>query len=97
MLWLGDRLTPARVAGLAIGFAGVVWLVVDKSGLHPGGTPLGGRRLPRRELLYGLSASLTKRRPSGVPPMAVAAGSQLVGAVVLAVPAALAWPAATPG
>ena len=31
-LWLGDRMTPARIAGLAIGFAGVVgtalWILV---------------------------------------------------------------------
>jgi multidrug transporter EmrE-like cation transporter len=39
-LWLGDRMTPARIAGLAIGFAGIVWIVAYKSGLHAGGTPL---------------------------------------------------------
>ena len=35
---------------------------------------------------YGLSPILTKRHLSGVPPLAVATGSQLVGAVLLAVP-----------
>jgi hypothetical protein len=42
---------------------------------------------------YGIGPSLTKRRLSGVPPLAVAAGSQVAAALFLAVPAALAWPA----
>ena len=33
-LWLGDRLTPLRIVGLAIGFAGVLWLGVDKAELQ---------------------------------------------------------------
>jgi drug/metabolite transporter (DMT)-like permease len=47
-------------------------------------------------VFYGLSASLTKRHLSGVPPLAVAAGSQLAAAVVLALPAAWWWPAVAP-
>ena len=46
--------------------------------------------------MYGLSASLTKRHLSGVAPMAVAAGSQLSAALVLALPAALLWPLSPP-
>ena len=42
---------------------------------------------------YGIAPSLTKRRLTGVPPLAVAAGSQVAAALLLAVPAALAWPA----
>jgi drug/metabolite transporter (DMT)-like permease len=45
---------------------------------------------------YGVSPSVTKRHLSGVSPLAVAAGSQLVGAALLAIPAVLAWPAAPP-
>jgi len=37
-LWLADRLTPARILGLGIGFAGVVWIAAYKAGLHGGGT-----------------------------------------------------------
>jgi drug/metabolite transporter (DMT)-like permease len=36
-LWLRDRLTPAQIAGLAIGFAGVVLLAWDKAGLRSSG------------------------------------------------------------
>ena len=95
-LWLGDRMTPARIAGLAIGFAGIVWIVVSKAGLHASGTPLAILACLMATACYGVSPSATKRWLTGVSPLAVAAGSQLVGALLLAVPAALAWPAATP-
>ena len=83
-------MTPLRVAGLAIGFAGVLWLGWDKADFRPGGSALGDRCVPaRRRCRYGIAPSLTKRRLAGVPPLAVAAGSQLAAAVLLAVPAAL--------
>ena len=37
-LWLKDRLTPARVLGLVIGFAGVRWLAWDKASFKLGGS-----------------------------------------------------------
>ena len=40
--------------------------------------------------------SLTKRRLGAVPPLAVAAGSQLAAVVLLALPALLWWPDVTP-
>jgi drug/metabolite transporter (DMT)-like permease len=95
-LWLGDRLTPARIAGLAIGFAGVVWIVVYKAGMHGGGTPLALLACLAAVLGYGFSPSVAKRHLAGVPPLAVAAGSQLVGAALLAMPAAVAWPSTPP-
>ena len=95
-LWLGDRMTPARVAGLAIGFAGIVWIVAYKAGLHASGTPLAILACLMATACYGVSPSVTKRWLTGASPLAVAAGSQLVGAILLALPATLAWPAATP-
>jgi len=96
VLWLGDRMTPARVAGLGIGFAGVVWIVAYKTGLHAGGTPLAVLACLMATACYGVSPSVAKRHLSGASPLAVAAGSQLVGAALLAIPAALAWPATPP-
>ena len=95
-LWLRDKPTPPRIAGLAIGFAGVLWLAWDKASFKPGGTGWATLACVGAALLYGFSASLTKRRLSGVAPMAVAAGSQLAAALVLAVPAALWWPSVAP-
>ncbi|WP_235580434.1 DMT family transporter [Rhizobacter sp. Root404] len=94
--WLKDRLTTARVVGLAIGFAGVLGLAWDSAGFKTGGSGWAAPACIAAALFYGLSASVTKRHLSGVPPLAVAAGSQLAAALVMAVPAALWWPVATP-
>ena len=99
-LWLGDRLNRSRVAGLAFGFLGVLWLAHDKASLKPGehgvSSALAILACLCATLLYGYSASFTKRRLTGVAPLAVAAGSQLSAAIVLVVPALILWPAHAP-
>jgi drug/metabolite transporter (DMT)-like permease len=98
--WLRDRPDRWRVLGLAIGFAGVLWLAGDKASLKPGehgvSPALAIAACLVATLLYGFSANFTKRYLTGVPPMALAAGSQLSAAVALAVPAAIWWPATMP-
>jgi drug/metabolite transporter (DMT)-like permease len=100
-LWLKDRLSAPRIAGLAIGFAGVLGLAGDEARLGAGADALSGVLAVLACLLasvsYGWSVNFTKRHLSGVPAMAVAAGSQLAAALVLLVPALWLWPAATPG
>lgn len=93
--WLGDRLTPSRVAGLAIGFAGVLWLAWNKASFKPGAEALGFAVLAclGATLLYGFGASMSKRWLTGVPPMAVATGSQLAATVLLLPLGMMAWPA----
>ncbi len=95
-LWLGDRMTPMRVLGLVVGFAGVLWIGWDKADFGPGGSALAVGACLLATMSYGIAPSLTKRRLTGVPPLAVAAGSQVSAALVLAVPAALFWPGAAP-
>ena len=105
-LWLRDKPTPWRILGLAIGFAGVLWLAWDKIGVKADidgtGTADGARTALAvaaciaATFCYGFSANYTKRRLAGVPPLAVAAGSQMAAAVALALPAAWLWPAAMP-
>lgn len=95
-LWLKDRLTPSRMLGLAIGFAGVLWLAWDKASFKPGGSGWAIVACLAATLCYGVAASYTKRRLTGVAPLAVATGSQVSAALVLAVPAALLWPATLP-
>ncbi|HWH82590.1 MAG TPA: DMT family transporter [Burkholderiaceae bacterium] len=95
--WLKDRLTPLQVLGLAIGFAGVLGLAWEHAGFTPGGSGWATLACIAATLCYGWSASFAKRRLAGVAPLAVAAGSQLSAALVLAVPALLWWPAQLPG
>lgn len=97
--WLGERLNASRLTGLGVGFAGVVWLAWDKIGVKTGaGTAgLAVAACLLAAMCYGFSANYTKQRTAGVPPLVVAAGSQLVAALFLAGPVAWTWPAATPG
>ena len=99
-LWLRERLAPWRALGLAIGFAGVLGLGWDSASFKAdaAGASSGGAVLAclAATLLYGVSANYTRRRLAGVAPLAVAAGSQLAAALVLAPLAGWRWPAQTP-
>jgi len=100
-LWLKERLSPLRWLGLAVGVAGVVFLSWGKADLRPGehgvSAAVGVAACLAATWLYGLGANLSRRWLQGVPPLAVAAGSQAAAAVALAVPAVLWWPAVNPG
>jgi len=95
-LWLKDRLGPARIAGLAIGFAGVVGLAWEKASFKPGGSGWAIVACLLATVCYGLGANYAKRRLQGVAPLATATGSQLVATAVLALPAFWWWPAQMP-
>jgi drug/metabolite transporter (DMT)-like permease len=100
--WLHERLAPARVLGLLLGFAGVLVLAWDQAGLRPGrasdprSAAWAVAACLGATLCYGFAANYTRRTLTGVPPIAVAAGSQLAAAAALALPAALWWPAIAP-
>jgi drug/metabolite transporter (DMT)-like permease len=99
-VWLKDRLSALRSAGLVIGFLGVSMLVWDQIATSHGGsaTPMtaalaAGAGLGAT-LLYGVAANYTKRYLTGVDALTVATGT-MIGATVVLVPlAALYWPAA---
>jgi len=99
-LWLRDRPTGWRALGLAIGFAGVIGLALERAAVKDGADRTSVLLAILACLLatasYGYSANFAKRYLTGVPPLAVATGSQLGAALVLALPTALLWPAATP-
>ncbi|GAP36825.1 DMT family transporter [Piscinibacter sakaiensis] len=98
--WLGDRPSRPRVLGLVIGFLGVFGLAWSKAGLAVDGEPglaLAVAACIVATLSYGYAATATKRFLSGAPSLAVAAGSQLAATLLLAGPAALTWPARSPG
>jgi drug/metabolite transporter (DMT)-like permease len=99
--WLGDRPTRDKLLGLAIGFAGVAALAWNKASFKPGdfgiSPALAVVACLAATLCYGFAANYTKRRLSGVAPLAVATGSQLFAALALALPAVWWWPARLPG
>ncbi|MCW7538269.1 DMT family transporter [Aquabacterium sp. A7-Y] len=97
-IWLKDRPGPWRAAGLAIGFLGVLGLAWEKASFKPGADATGWAVLAclAATSCYGLSASYTKRYLTGLPPLAVAAGTQLGATLFLLLPAVRWWPAATP-
>jgi drug/metabolite transporter (DMT)-like permease len=90
-LWLHDRLSASRVLGLAIGFAGVLFLAWDKasftSGAHGVSAGMALAACLAATACYGFAANYTKHALQGVPPLAVATGSQLAATVLLAAPA----------
>ena len=100
-VWLGDRPTRDRVAGLAIGFAGVALLAWDKATFKAGGhgvsPALAVAACLAATACYGFGANYTQRALAGVPPLAVATGSQGFAALALAGPALWWWPAVPPG
>jgi len=99
--WLHDRPTPTRTLGLAIGFAGVLGLGLANASFRPGAQgispAMGIAACMAATLLYGFAANYTKQRLAGVPPLAVAAGSQLSATCVVVLPAIWLWPEVTPG
>jgi drug/metabolite transporter (DMT)-like permease len=99
-LWLKERLTPTRLLGVFLGFAGVLMLAWDKASFKPGEHGVSAAVAIAACLLatccYGIAANYTKRTLGGAPPLAVAAGSQVAASLVLAAPAMWTWPAVIP-
>lgn len=98
--WLGERPGGARIAGLAIGLAGVVGLAWGEAdftrGAHGVSPALGAAACIAATVSYGLGANLSRRYLQQAPTLAVAAGSQTVAALAMALPALGAWPAVPP-
>lgn len=99
-MWLGDRISRLRWAGLALGFVGVALLAwrapasVGTTGEHAAWA-IGACLLA--STCYAIAASFARRYLVGIPPLATATGSQLGAALGLALPMWWAWPAQMPG
>ena len=101
-VWFRERPDNWRLAGLAIGFTGVVMLASGTAGLR-GGDGAGNNAALWAVgacllacLCYGIAASATRRYLTGVPPLATATGSQIGAALLLIVPAIMYWPQQMP-
>jgi len=93
-VWLRQRPTRLKVAGLAVGFVGVLVLAWPR--LSSGGDWTAVAAALTAGLLYAVSAHVTHRSLGGVGAGVVAAASQTAAAVLLAPFALLAWPATMP-
>jgi drug/metabolite transporter (DMT)-like permease len=82
-LWLGDRVTPAKMGGMALGIGGVALL----AGWQP--EPLATEKLIAMgaclagALSYGVASVYAKLRLTGLPSFAIALYSQLTATFVL--------------
>ena len=90
-LWTRDeRMTPAKVIGVLVGFAGVATMIGPDLLLNGDGTGLAQLACLTAALCYALAGVWARRfRTLGVTPIKVAAGQLIVGAFVMA-PIALA-------
>ena len=68
-LWLKDRLPPLRIAGLAIGFIGIVVLVWDKLNFQATESILAVLAGVAGPFFYGIAANFTKKFLTGTEPM----------------------------
>ena len=96
-VWFKERLTVWRVAGLAIGIAGVAVLSWDKVSFREG--EAGGWAVLACLLAtfcYGIASNFAKRHLKGIDPLTVAAGSQIGAALVLLPPGLAQWPSSAP-
>ncbi len=97
MAWLREPSSASRIAGLVIGFVGVVLLVQGSNSLVAGpGVGLAIGLCLAASVLYGFSACFARRYLAQAESLAVATGSQVSAALALALPAWWAWPARHP-
>jgi len=90
-LWLKEALSFRQLAGMALGAAGVVWVVGWHAGPASGTVVAAVGACLAAALCYGIGGVYTKVRMSGVPSAAIALYTQLGAATVLS-PFALAGP-----
>lgn len=95
--WLRDRLRPLQCVGLALGFAGVVLLVWDRTSVNVEGAVPAAAACLVATLCYGVAANFTKKKLAGLPALANATGSQIAASLLLLPLAVVYWPAEMPG
>ena len=84
--------TPAKPIARPRTRAGVLGMAWDSASFKSGGSGWAVVACLAGTFFYGFSPNFTKRRLQAVPPLAIAAGSQLAASALLLVPALLWWP-----
>jgi len=82
-LWMNEKLTPRKIAGLLLGVGGVVTMSSLGGLTLDTGTVLAVAACILAPMCYGLAGVYIRTRASGVRPMAIAGGSQLLGGLAL--------------
>lgn len=83
-LWLKERLTIDRIAGLVLGALGTIVLFWNLVSFHAGGPGWGVLSGLTATLCYGISANYTRQKLAGANALAIAAGSQISAGLFLA-------------
>ncbi len=91
-LWLGEKLSASRTAGLMVGVVGVYLLVGDKLSTPGSGAGLAVTAALGASLLYGIGGNFARKKASHISSMTVAAGTQVAAALLLLPVAIAAWP-----
>lgn len=86
---LGDRLTPARVAGVALGFAGVAAVVLHRPGMALGQGSLGDVLLLGAVLTWVAGGMLVQRLARQLDTALISVWVTTIGAALLALQVAL--------
>lgn len=87
----GEKMGYRRAIALLVGFAGVVVLATSRGA--GGGNLLAVAAATSAAVLYGIGANMVRRHLTSLPPVAVAAGTLSMSALMLAPLAIGAWPA----
>lgn len=92
-LWLSETLTLAAMTGIALSFGGLVIMVLDRDTISASFPLLPVLAGIGATLMYGLTGNYSRKYMVGVPPLVVAAGSQVFASLSLAPLALWLWPA----
>ena len=92
-----QRVTGLRLAGVVVGFGGVVLLVGAQPGSGGSRAVLGALAVVLAAVFYAVGALFTGKRLRGVPPLLIATGSTVAASLVTLPPALVQLPSSMPG
>ena len=91
--WMGERPNLSRSFGMLAGLGGVLILMTDKFAVATHSAALAVGAALFAAFCYGFAANFARRYLAGIPSLAVATGTQVASAVLLAPLAFALWPA----
>jgi drug/metabolite transporter (DMT)-like permease len=83
VLLLGDRLSPQRIVGVALGFGGVAAVVLHRPGMALGGAGLGDLLVLCSVTTWVLGGVMVQRLARGIDPLFISAVLNVIGTVLL--------------